>query len=167
MKSLLLIRHAKSSWGDFTIADFDRPLNDRGKRDAPLVAQKLIDRKIKIDAFVSSPAKRAKKTAQIFAEKYNIAKENIIYIDNLYEAGVEDFFSAVALIDDRFNTIAIFSHNPGITSFANLMEVAKIDDMPTCAVFGVQTGIMHWKDFRQSEKKFWFFEYPKKISSDI
>lgn len=166
MKSLLLIRHAKSSWGDFTIADFDRPLNERGKRDAPVIAQKLLDRKIKIDAFVSSPAKRAKKTAQAFAEKYSVAKENIIYINDLYEANIEDFFSAVTLIDDRYNTVAIFSHNPGITSFANKMEVAKIDDMPTCAVFGVQTDISHWKDFREAEKKFWFFEYPKKTSSD-
>jgi phosphohistidine phosphatase len=166
MKSLLLVRHAKSSWGDFTVADFDRPLNDRGKKDAPVVAQKLIDRKIKIDAFVSSPAKRAKKTAQAFAEKFNVAKENIIYINDLYEAKVEDFFSALNAIDDRHNTIAIFSHNPGITSFANVMEVAKIDDMPTCAVFGVQAPVSHWKDFRSSEKKFWFFEYPKKSATD-
>ena len=166
MKSILLIRHAKSSWDDITIADFDRPLNERGKKDAPVIAQRLLERKIKIDAFVSSPAKRAKKTAQIFAEKYNVSKENIIFISDLYEAGPENFYTAVAAFDERYNTVAIFSHNPGITSFANQMEVAKIDDMPTCAVFGVQSSVSNWKDFRQGEKTFWFFEYPKKSGMD-
>ena len=162
MKALLLIRHAKSSWDDITIADFDRPLNERGKKDAPTIAQRLLDRKIKIDAFVSSPAKRAKKTAQVFAEKYNVAKENIILISDLYEAGPENFYKAVSELDEKFNTVAIFSHNPGITAFANLMEVAKIDDMPTCAVFAIQSPATSWKDFREAEKTFWFFEYPKK-----
>ena len=66
MKTLLLVRHAKSSWDNFQLADFERPLNDRGKKDAPVMAKKIKERKIKIDRFVSSPAKRAKKTATIF-----------------------------------------------------------------------------------------------------
>ena len=66
MRQLLLIRHAKSDWGDFSLPDFDRPLNERGKRDAPVMAQRLLDKKITIDAFVSSPAKRAKKNSQSF-----------------------------------------------------------------------------------------------------
>ena len=74
-KQLLLIRHAKSSWDDFSINDFDRPLNERGKKDAPVMAKRLLDKGIAIDAFISSPAKRAKKTAEIIAKEYKAEKE--------------------------------------------------------------------------------------------
>ena len=148
MKSILLVRHAKSSWENFSVPDFERPLNDRGKRDAPMIAGRLLDRKVSIDSFVPSPAKRAKKTAQAFAEKYSVDTGKIIYIENLYEAGPEQFFEAIENLDDKSDNVAIFSHNPGITSFANRMEVAKIDDMSTCAVFAIQSPATSWKDFR-------------------
>ena len=79
MKTLILVRHAKSDWGTPSLGDFDRPLNDRGKRDAPVMAQRLLDKKIKIDAFISSPAKRAKKTATVFAEAYDKKKDDIFF----------------------------------------------------------------------------------------
>lgn len=165
MKSILLVRHAKSSWENFGVPDFDRPLNDRGKRDAPMIAGRLLDRKVGIDGFVSSPAKRAKKTAQAFAEKYGVNTDRIIYVDNLYEAGPDQFFEAIENLDDKMESVAIFSHNPGITGFANKMEVAKIDEMPTCSVFAVRIPIKTWKEFRNSTKEFWFFEYPKKTEA--
>ncbi len=163
MKSLLLIRHAKSSWENFSVPDFDRPLNERGKKDAPMIAERLIIRKVQIDGFVSSPAKRAKKTAQAFAEKFGRNKETILYRDELYEAGTEQFYEVIADLDDAQENVAIFSHNPGITSFANEMQVAKIDEMPTCSVFAIHAPVKSWKEFRQALKEFWFFEYPKKI----
>jgi len=79
MKILLLIRHAKSSWDDISVTDFDRPLNERGKKDAPMMARRLSDKKIKIDAFVASPAKRAKKTAVFFAKEFGVDENDIVF----------------------------------------------------------------------------------------
>ena len=162
MKTLIIIRHAKSSWANIGEADFDRPLNERGKKDAPEMAEKLLAANIKIDAFVSSPAKRAKKTCKAFMEMYNVERENIILIDELYNAQVATFYQVVSSLKNDYNNVAMFSHNPGISEFANsLCNGVDIDDMPTCAVFAVQINIDDWKDFESAEKKFLFFKYPK------
>jgi phosphohistidine phosphatase len=161
LKSLLLIRHAKSDWGDLTLKDFDRPLNDRGKRDAPVMAHRLLDKKIKIDAFISSPAKRARKTAELFASQYKQDKKDIIFFDKLYLADTEAFFDIISQTDDDYSSIAVFSHNEGITQFANQLSDVRVDDMPTCSIFAVKMELKKWKDFREAEKEFWFFDYPK------
>jgi phosphohistidine phosphatase len=160
MKSLLLIRHAKSSW-DFDVEDFDRPLNHRGETDAPAMAKRLLKRDVKIDAFISSPAKRAFTTAAYFAEAYDEKKKKIIVVPALYEASVQDFFDAVHSLDKDFKNVALFSHNPGITAFANKLTDTTIDDMPTCAVFAVKADIKKWEEFADAKKDFWFFDYPK------
>lgn len=165
MKTLLLVRHAKSSWGDFSLPDFDRPLNERGKHDAPMMAKRLLNKGVKLDLLVSSPAKRAKRTAQAFAEVLGKEKENILYEEELYMASAEQFFSVISRLDNSFNNIAIFSHNPGITSFANILQVASIDEMPTCSILAISTPAQSWLDFRVSQKKFWFFDYPKNTDS--
>ncbi len=160
MKSLLLIRHAKSSW-NFDVEDFDRPLNDRGKKSAPEMAKRLIKKDIKIDAFISSPAERALSTAAYFIEEYGRKHKNIIKIPSLYEASSETYYSVIDELDNDFKTVAIFSHNPGITDFANELTNTRIEDMPTCAIFAVKVDIKKWKDFREGQKEFWFFDYPK------
>src|SRR5688572_17291904 len=137
MKTLLLVRHAKSSWDDITMQDYDRPLNDRGKKDAPEMAARIREKPVEIDLFVSSPAKRAKRTARYFAEEFKTGKDDIIYIEELYGADPAAFEKAVSALPDKHNTVAIFSHNPGITEYANSLTNVKVDDMPTCAVFGV------------------------------
>jgi phosphohistidine phosphatase len=165
MKALILVRHAKSSWGDLTLPDFDRPLNERGKLDAPMMAQRLKSLGVVPDAFVSSPAKRARKTAQAFAEVLGAADTKIIFIESLYHASPETFSQVVAGLDNQYDTVALFSHNPGITLFAGQQDVARIDDMPTCAVFAVRSEAESWTDFAQSKKTFWFFDYPKNPGS--
>lgn len=165
MKKLLFIRHAKSSWNDITQKDFDRPLNDRGHKDAPVMAKRLLKQDITIDAFVSSPAVRALATAQYFAEAYEVKKKKIVEEHSLYLAEPEVFFNIISKLDDDDKTVAIFSHNPGITEFVNELGVARIDDMPTCAIFGVKADIKSWKDFKDAEKKFWFFDCPKNEGS--
>lgn len=163
MKTLLLVRHAKSSWDNITLSDFERPLNERGKTDAPKMAKRLRKNSVKIEAFISSPAKRAKKTAEYFIEEYGGSKDEIIFISSLYDASVTDFEAAVKTIDDNFKSAALFSHNPGITQFANeLVNSAAIDNMPTCSVFAVKAEVEKWKDFSKAKKQFVFFEYPKK-----
>jgi len=162
-KTLLIIRHAKSSWDIGTLNDFERPLNDRGKRDAPEMAKRLIDKKIEIDAFVSSPAKRAKKTAELFCEAYGEKTGKILFVTKLYHAAPEDFFETISALDDSFETVAVFSHNPGITAFVNeLTDTVQIDTMPTCSVFAIQVQSNKWANFSKAKKKFLFFDYPKK-----
>ncbi len=161
MKQLLLIRHAKSSWNDPSQNDVDRPLNKRGKKDAPKMAERLLDKKIKIDAFLSSPAERALDTCIYFAKAYNVKKKEIIQIPELYNAQVENFYKVVSEVDNSFDAIALFSHNPGITEFVNELTDVHIDDMPTCSIFAVKADIKKWEEFTEGEKLFWFFDYPK------
>ncbi len=164
-KTLILVRHAKSSWDDVTLTDFERPLNERGKTDAPKMAKRLKDKKIKIDAFISSPAKRAKKTAEFFIKEFGGNEKEIILIPDLYHASVEAFYQTISNVQDTVNSIAVFSHNSGITYFANeLTEQTKLDNMPTCSAFAVKCHIKSWRDFKDSKKEFWFFDYPKNTS---
>jgi phosphohistidine phosphatase len=161
VKTLLLIRHAKSSWDDFSLNDFDRPLNERGKKDAPVMAKRLLDKKIKIDAFISSPAKRAARTAKLFAEAYNYKKDDIIFKTELYLAPENVFYDVISRVKDKFDCIALFSHNPGITDFANELTEIKVDNIPTCGIFAIRVNTQHWESFKEAKKEFWFFDFPK------
>lgn len=162
MKTLLVVRHAKSSWANIGEADFDRSLNDRGKRDAPDMAMRLVNKKIRIDTFISSPAKRAKMTCEAFCSVYQRNKSEIIFVDKLYHAPSHVFYQVIDELETDADTIAIFAHNPGITDFVNgLCKNASTDNMPTCAVFAVQADIESWKDFGNAERKFLFMDYPK------
>jgi phosphohistidine phosphatase len=161
VKTLLLVRHAKSDWGDSSLSDFDRPLNGRGKSDAPVMAHRLLDKNIFIDAFFSSPAVRAKKTTGIFAKEYKRDKDEIIFRDELYGAPENVFYDVILTADNKFTSIAIFAHNPGLTDFANLLTDVRIDNIPTCGIFAIKAECNKWKDFREADKKFWFFDYPK------
>lgn len=161
MKTLIVVRHAKSSWDSDSLQDFDRPLNERGKKDAPDMAERLKEKGLKIDALVSSPAKRAKKTAKLFAEGLKIDKEAIVFVDNLYGADVETLYAAVGNLANKYETVALFAHNPGLTDFVNTLTGVRIDNLPTCGVFAVQADTNTWSSFRLSEKSFLFFDYPK------
>ncbi|MFN8288791.1 MAG: histidine phosphatase family protein [Chitinophagaceae bacterium] len=161
MKTLLLVRHAKSDWGDPGLSDFERPLNERGKKDAPAMAKRLAERKIKVDAIVSSPAKRAAKTAKAFAEELEVKKKDFEYKEELYLAAPSVFYDVVERLDDEYKTVALFSHNEGITDFANQLTDARIDNIPTCGVFAIKADCEKWSDFRHCKKEFWFFDYPK------
>ena len=161
MKTLLLIRHAKSSWDNSSLSDFERPLNERGKTDAPIMAKRLKDKNIKIDAFVCSPAKRARKTAEIFMKEYLQNEMEPAFISKLYEASVNDFYRAVEELNDKNSSVAVFAHNPGITEFINSLECSPVYNMPTCAVYGLQIDATSWKEIREAPKKFLFFDYPK------
>ncbi len=163
MKSLLLVRHAKSSWDSPTMKDFDRPLNDRGQKDAPLMAERLLQKEINIDAFVTSTAIRALTTAQCFHKVYKAAHTSLIPIAELYHAQPTNFIKVINNLQENWKSVAIFSHNPGITEMVNNFGVATVADMPTCAVFGVTANVKHWKDFNTAEKRFLLFDYPKII----
>ena len=165
MKTIILVRHAKSSWEDFKVPDFDRPLNDRGRRDAPVMAERLKGRGVLPALLVSSTAKRAQKTAKLFAEVLGFEKEAILLKDELYLAEPDAFETVIAGLDDRYSSVAIYAHNPGITAFANRARVADIDDMPTCAMFAYTADAGTWAEVAKAPKKFLFFETPKHPAS--
>lgn len=161
MKTLLVIRHAKSSWDNASQDDFDRPLNSRGHYDAPEMARRLLARQMQIDTFISSTAVRAFTTATYFAKAYRLSEKKIIAVPELYHASVAVLFRTISQIDNHYQSAAIFSHNPGITAFVNELCSVKIDNMPTCGIFAVESDTLQWKDFQWAEKSFLFFDYPK------
>lgn len=161
MKTLILIRHAKSSWDAPGIHDSERPLNDRGKKDAPEMAKRLRKRGLNIDAFVSSPAERAFRTARYFAKEFDEKKDGILIEKALYGATPEAFAQVIASLKDRFEIVALFSHNPGITEYINTLCTVRTDNMPTCGIFAVQAAIDDWASFAKAEKNFLFYDYPK------
>jgi phosphohistidine phosphatase len=162
MKVLYLVRHAKSSWENRKISDFDRTLNDRGKRDAPYMAKLLKDKKLAIDLFLSSPARRALSTAKIFANEFDISEEKIIKNENIYEADRSDLLEMLINTPDSFNSLILFGHNPGITYLSNYLCNFETDNIPTCGVISMELDFDSWKYLGNKTCSFRFFEYPKK-----
>ncbi len=162
MKTLLLIRHAKSSWTDPDMDDFDRPLNKRGKVNAPEMAERLKQRGVLPELLIASPAKRTKSTAKIMAKEWNYPRQAILFEEELYLCYASTFLKVITRIDDDFDAVAIFAHNPGITDFANyLTEEIRIDNVPTTGIFAIQADTNSWTDFDRAGKKFLFFDYPR------
>jgi phosphohistidine phosphatase len=161
MKTLILVRHAKSSWDEAGLSDTERPLNERGKKDAPEMAKRLRKRGLTIDGFVSSPAERTFRTARYFVKEFESKKEDIQLEKTLYGALPAQFNNVVTALKDKWQTAALFSHNPGITAYANTLTSVSTDNIPTCGVFAVQAAVESWKDFAKAEKRFLFYDYPK------
>lgn len=126
-----------------------------------MMAQRMLNRQVAIDLFISSPAKRAVTTAKHFLEVYGSGKDRLATVRQLYHAYPAVFYEVISEIDDSIRTAAVFSHNPGITAFVNELTTTQVDNMPTCAVFAIKADTAHWKDFASAKKSFWFFDYPK------
>jgi phosphohistidine phosphatase len=166
MKTLLVIRHAKSSWDNINSPDIDRPLNERGKKDAPAMAKKVIKAGIHVDRLLASPARRARHTAELFAREFQVKESDIVILTELYHAQPAGFQQIVAGLDDGDSTVALFSHNPGITAFVNTLTSVRLDNMPTCAVFAIKSGAPTWNEFFSGDREFLLFDYPKSPTPD-
>ncbi len=162
MKRLYLVRHAKSSWKDATLEDFDRPLNKRGQRDAPFMGKRLKFYKVSPDLIMSSPAKRAAKTAKVIAEEIGFPKKQIVYEDAIYEAGVKSLLRVIREINDSASQVLLFGHNPGLTMLAEYLSDAVIDNIPTCGVFCLDFNVTSWENVEEGKGTIVFFDYPKK-----
>ena len=160
MKTLYLVRHAKSSWKQPELSDIDRPLNKRGKRDAPLTGSVLKNKEIQPELIITSPARRAKDTAFEIAEKINYPKSNILTNDNIYEASSAELIKVIHNFDDKYNSIMMFGHNPDFTMLSNYLTDHYIDNIPTCGVVGIQFNSA-WKSVQSGSGKSFFFIYPK------
>ena len=144
MKQLILVRHAKSDSSVSGINDIERPLSDRGYKDAQLVSNSLIKENIVIDEIISSPAVRAYSTALIFAATQNIDPSKIVVAKELYEAKPEDYMNLIAGFDESLNSIAIFAHNPAISNMVSFLTGTMPNDLPTCSVSILQAEGLLW-----------------------
>jgi len=165
MKKIYLIRHAKSSWKDPDKPDFARPLNKRGKKNAPEIGQYLKKQKLIPDLFLSSPAKRAISTAKLIAKELDFPEERIVQNERIYEANIAELISIISEIDDQLNNVFLIGHNPGITDLANKLSNTFVVNLPTSAVFGIEFNVDHWKEIKNSKGNCILFEYPKKMKN--
>lgn len=161
MKNIYFIRHAKSSWDDSSLKDFDRPLNNRGLRDAPFMAKLLAAKGIKPDAIVASPANRAFTTSTFFAQALGINEKDIVKNIDIYEAFPEMVLEIIQNLDKKWETVLIFGHNPTFTSLANRFHEDYIPNVPTCGIVHVSAKTDNWADFSAKTAKREGFYYPK------
>lgn len=150
MRTLFLIRHAKSSWDNPGLRDFNRPLNDRGLHDAPEMAQMLAKKGIRPDLLVSSPAKRALSTALFFAKALGVEEEAVVQEQSLYEAAPADVLRIINRLPDDARTVMLFGHNPTLTDVANRFAEDFIDNIPTCGIVQIESDAGSWKAFDMS-----------------
>lgn len=162
MKRLFLIRHAKSSWSDPDLRDFDRPLNKRGKHDAPVMGARLARHKVKPDLILASPARRAFKTAKVMASEIGCPSKKIQTDKAIYLADVPTLMNVLRKIDSACETVFLFGHNPGLTMLANFLTNDHIDNIPTCGIFCINFEIASWREVSQGNGRVAFFDYPKK-----
>lgn len=162
MKNLIIIRHAKSSWDDPAMADKDRPLNKRGKRDAPFMGSVLKFRDLPPDHIVTSTAKRALKTAQIIAEAVGHDPAEIEARDSVYLADVPTLVSLVQGLDDDWERVYLFGHNPDLTELANRLAGESIANIPTCGMASIEFEVDSWGHIMAGAGRLAFFDYPKR-----
>jgi phosphohistidine phosphatase len=165
MKVVYFVRHAKSSWADPSLKDFDRPLNKRGLRDAPFMGKLMNAKAGPADLLLSSPAVRARTTAEYFAHALGIDKENITLEAGIYEAFPAELINILQKLDDELQTVMLFGHNPALTSIANLFSEEPIANVPTCGVFKVEATVARWEAFNESVGRLTEFHYPKQYFS--
>jgi phosphohistidine phosphatase len=162
-RTLVLIRHAKSSWANPLQSDFDRPLNDRGKREAPEMGEKLHKLDIVPDLIISSSAKRARQTAKRIAKEVGYDADKIKWEEKLYHCIPSVFEEVIYEINEKVKTVFIVAHNPGITEFVNqLSPEFIIENMPTGGVVAAHMKADEWNNFSIAAKKVFLFEYPGK-----
>ena len=162
MKKLFLIRHAKSSWQETDLKDFDRPLNQRGLRDAPLMGKLLRKKGIKPDLILTSSANRAFTTAKIIAEEIDYPINSIIDEKEIYEADALDLMEIIRNIDDEADSIFLFGHNPSLTYLSNHLSNQRIENIPTCGISEIEFQIDSWRELKPESGNMVNFEYPKK-----
>jgi len=167
MKRVFIIRHAKSSWEEPNLKDFDRKLSKRGKKDIKLIAKWLKDEGYKPDLIISSPAKRAKKTLEKIVKILDIDKSKILFNKKIYEASREDLLKILEKIDDKYDNIFLIGHNPALNELAEFLTNSVIFNIPTSGVFCIEFDIKKWSEIKKKKGKILFFEYPKKLKESM
>ena len=162
MKVLWLIRHAKSSWKDLSLRDFDRPLNDRGIRDAPFMGKQLKERGFMPDIAYASPAKRARSTAHEVFKEIAYPLNNINWLSMIYGAGTTQLLSLLNKENEAISSVCIIGHNPVLTEFSNYLTGEYIDNIPTCGIVEISFKIERWDMVSKGLGSLESFDYPKR-----
>lgn len=165
MKRLTLIRHAKSSWGNPALPDFDRPLNQRGEVAAPAMGKALVERGLSPDLLVSSSALRAITTCKLLAKEFNYAEDAITIEPRIYEASVRTLLELVHALPDDAEHAVLVGHNPGMHGLAATLSEAPIDQFPTCAVADLKADTNSWANIEENQLQLIEFLYPKMLQS--
>lgn len=163
MKTLYIIRHAKSSWDNPGQDDIDRPLNERGKKDAPRMGKRLKEREIYPQVILSSHAKRAMSTAKRIAKAIHHSKEDIVVDKHLYHASEDGLLKVLQGLKNEVSVVFLVGHNPGLTDFINSLRVDDdlLDNLPTCGIVGFKFSIDSWKELKWESGTVLFYDYPK------
>lgn len=164
MKRLILVRHAKSSWKDSALTDFDRTLSKRGKKDAPLLGERLAAMDQRPELLVSSPARRAKKTARLIAQELHLADDRLLFKPEIYEAEPETLLEVVRGLDDCWQLVLLVGHNPGLTELGNLLGGCGIANIPTCGVLCIDFDVVSWRNIGPGSGTLVYYDTPKKTA---
>jgi len=162
MKLLSLVRHAKSSWKHSHLGDFERPLNKRGERDAPRMGRRFASVEPPPDLILSSPARRAARTAQLIGEAIGYDAGRIRFDRALYLATPAEMLGVIQALDDRLVHVALVAHNPGLTDLCDVLARAEIDNVPTCGIVRMSLAIDSWRGASQKCGTLLDFDYPKR-----
>ncbi|WP_372525226.1 SixA phosphatase family protein [Piscinibacter sp.] len=163
MKTLFLVRHAKSSWDDATLSDRERPLNERGLREVQEMGRRLAERGVKPDLVISSPAVRARATAEAIAKMLDYKRKAIVVNDRLYAARADNVFHVIQELGDKPRRVMLVGHNPEFTDLAHHFS-SQIIRMPTCAIAEFTFDAMSWSEIRKTKPIAVAFDHPKKSS---
>ena len=161
-KTLILVRHAKSSWDHPGLPDHDRPLNPRGRRDAPRMTRRLADRGIIPQRILTSSATRALTTAQVFAEGLGLPDDAVVIERSIYGADFDDVLEEVRALDDDLTCVMLVGHNPTFFALANGLTGSGIGHLPTCSVVTMRLDARRWRDARAGGFELVDFDFPKK-----
>ena len=162
MKTIYLVRHAKSDWGNASTGDFDRTLNERGMKNAPVMAARLKQKEILPELVISSPATRTLTTAELFSETLGYPAKKIQQRIEIYRGGVLDLLKIVQQIPDTCDSAMLFGHNPTLTEFSNLLTGSYTENLVTCAVIKIELDIESWKSANPDSGKLIWYDFPKK-----
>ena len=162
MRILMLVRHAKSSWDYPELSDFERPLNPRGRRDAPAIAARLKKAGLAPDRLVSSPALRAITTAHLFAQAFGLRIEDIELNSNIYEASPQALIHLIRLFPDEDREVMLFGHNPGISQAAHVLAECPFDEMATTGAARIELNVKSWAQVKPGVGKVLRYEQPGK-----
>ncbi len=162
MKTLYLVRHAKSSWDNANLSDHDRPLNKRGERDAPRMGKRLKPRTPQPQLIISSSAVRAETTATILAETLGYPVNELRVDPRLYGAEPNDIVTIISELDDTIDCAMLVGHNPTFTAVLNALGRCDIDNVPTCGIGIVAFPMDAWSDIITAKGELVDFDYPKK-----
>lgn len=164
MFELTLIRHAKSSWNQPALSDIERPLNERGRANAPLMGSVLKQRGIGFDLMISSPARRAATTAELLAGAIGYDTTAIETEPQLYDASLASLLAVVQALPANLQRVALIAHNPGLSELCDYLCEGAPGDLPTCAVAGIGFHLDDWRAVYRGTGTLIYYEYPRKYT---